>query len=348
MKHCYTCILRLLAFLAIFSISLTVVQAQDTVTDNDGNEYTTVTIGDRVWMTENLRVTTFNNGDTIRVVRNDSIWAADVRDQMQPAYAFFRNDSSTIEPFGNLYSYYVITDERGIAPEGWRVPTEEDWKSLETAAGMPEGDLDRNGWAGAEQNIAGKLQATDEFAWDQSGGANFTNELGFNWVGGSIRYAFGGFEALASLERFSSIWSADEDPANTDNVWRRLARYDRSDIRRHPVPKATAMSIRLVKDAVTTDVEQEDVLPERFNLKQNYPNPFNPVTTINYTIAQAGQVRLAVYDMMGRQVSILVDGAKASGSYQVQFNAADLPSGVYIYRLTADNLSMTKRMTLLK
>jgi Secretion system C-terminal sorting domain len=85
-----------------------------------------------------------------------------------------------------------------------------------------------------------------------------------------------------------------------------------------------------------------------FNLEQNYPNPFNPSTKINYTIPQQSFVSLKVYDILGNEVATLMNGDKSAGTYQVNFNAADLPSGIYFYRLTAGNYTSVKKMTLLK
>ncbi|MBO6536746.1 MAG: T9SS type A sorting domain-containing protein [Balneolaceae bacterium] len=322
--------------------------AQETYTDADGNVYQTVTIGDRVWLTQNLKVKTFNNGDPIPFIKTDSAWAADSRDSSQPGYAIFRNDSTLIDTFGYLYNHFVITDSRGITADGWRVPTEDDWKALETFAGMPEADLDRNGWAGAAENVAGKLQSTSETHWDVNENATLTNETGFNWTGGSNRYAYGAFEGPASILRLSTIWSADEDESNSSNAWRRLVRFDRSDVRRHPVPKGTGMSIRLVKDANATSNEAEFDQPKEIKLDQNYPNPFNPSTNISFNLPQASDVTLTVYNMLGKKVAVLVNGQKSAGAHSVTFDASGLSSGVYMYRLQTNSVTITKMMTLLK
>lgn len=85
-----------------------------------------------------------------------------------------------------------------------------------------------------------------------------------------------------------------------------------------------------------------------FKLSQNYPNPFNPATTIAYSIKSAGLVTLKVYDMLGTDVASLVNERQEAGSYSVEFNAADLPSGMYVYRLTSGNFVETKKLILLK
>jgi hypothetical protein len=88
--------------------------------------------------------------------------------------------------------------------------------------------------------------------------------------------------------------------------------------------------------------------PRTFDLAQNYPNPFNPTTTITYSVPQAGKVKLAVYNLLGQEVAVLVNGVVSEGSHQVEFNAKSLPSGAYFYKLQGDNSVSIKKMLLLK
>jgi len=86
-----------------------------------------------------------------------------------------------------------------------------------------------------------------------------------------------------------------------------------------------------------------------FSLYQNYPNPFNPATTIGYSLEKTGKVELKIYDVLGREVSVLVDLEQQPGSYQVRYNGASIPSGVYYYRLLIENkFSETRKMILLR
>ena len=89
-------------------------------------------------------------------------------------------------------------------------------------------------------------------------------------------------------------------------------------------------------------------LPTQARLEANYPNPFNPTTTIEYSINTVDYVSLKVFDMTGRLVATLVDGVQQPSNYQVTFEANDLASGVYMYRLQAANTTITKKMILLK
>jgi hypothetical protein len=98
---------------------------------------------------------------------------------------------------------------------------------------------------------------------------------------------------------------------------------------------------------VTADVAQTGV-PLRLELAQNYPNPFNPSTTLTFALPTAGNARLVVYDMLGRQVAVLLNETLGAGEHRVAFNAAGLASGTYTYRLSAGDQILTKRMLLVR
>jgi len=100
---------------------------------------------------------------------------------------------------------------------------------------------------------------------------------------------------------------------------------------------------------VTTAVEEiSNAKPSEFQLNQNYPNPFNPTTTIAFTLPQAGNVTLKVYNSLGQEVATLMDGFKAAQSYQVNFDASSLTSGIYYYSLQTENMNQTRKMLLIK
>lgn len=95
-------------------------------------------------------------------------------------------------------------------------------------------------------------------------------------------------------------------------------------------------------------VQDENALIEDYNLYQNYPNPFNPTTTISFSTPRAGLVSLKVFDILGKEVATLVNERKIAGSYSVDFDASDLPSGIYVYKLTSGKFSDAKKLILLK
>jgi hypothetical protein len=98
-------------------------------------------------------------------------------------------------------------------------------------------------------------------------------------------------------------------------------------------------------DAATLDAS----VPTEVALGANYPNPFNPSTQINFSVTQSGPVRLAVYNLLGQRVRLLVDSANLSaGMHQATFEASDLASGTYLYRLETPQQTLSRRMVLMK
>lgn len=103
-----------------------------------------------------------------------------------------------------------------------------------------------------------------------------------------------------------------------------------------------------IGNSVTTAIDDPGNAPMQYSLRQNYPNPFNPATTIGFTIADQAFIKLAVYDLLGRKIATLVNEEKSAGEYTIEFDAANLSSGIYFYRLEADNFKETRRMILMQ
>ena len=99
---------------------------------------------------------------------------------------------------------------------------------------------------------------------------------------------------------------------------------------------------------IPTGIDGETLIPQKFALHQNYPNPFNPVTTIQYALKQKEDVQLILYDILGKKVTTLVDKSQNAGWYSVEFDATNLASGVYIYRLQAGDFVRARKMIVVK
>ena len=103
------------------------------------------------------------------------------------------------------------------------------------------------------------------------------------------------------------------------------------------------------QNSVETGLQENLGIPTQVELNQNYPNPFNPTSIIRYGVPEISNVRLEVFDVLGRKVMTLVNNeTKQPGRYNIQFDAGRLASGIYIYRLAVGNKVLTKQMTLIK
>jgi len=146
-----------------------------TVKDIDGNVYQTVKIGQQWWMAENLKVTHYRNGDAIPNVTDNKIWSS----LNTGACCCLNNNENNIAIYGLLYNGYSVLDNRNIAPEGWHVPTYEEFKELIE-------------YLGGEEEASGKLMETGTEHWNEPNTCA-TNESGFTMLPGSYRSATGAF-----------------------------------------------------------------------------------------------------------------------------------------------------------
>ena len=98
-----------------------------------------------------------------------------------------------------------------------------------------------------------------------------------------------------------------------------------------------------------TGIQQKStIVPKEYVLEQNYPNPFNPATSIKFSIPKEGYVEMKLFDVTGREVAVLVSDPYKAGTYEIDFDASKLSSGVYFYRITAGEFTDTKKMILVK
>jgi hypothetical protein len=111
------------------------------------------------------------------------------------------------------------------------------------------------------------------------------------------------------------------------------------------VPGLVALAMR--SDVATAVIEAEAPISLTWQLEQNYPNPFNPSTTIRYGLPHKSSVQLTVFNTLGQQVALLVQGEQEAGYHDVRFDGAGLSSGVYFYRLTAGSFVQTQKMVLI-
>ncbi|WP_372776062.1 FISUMP domain-containing protein [Mangrovibacterium sp.] len=204
-----------------------------TVTDIDGNSYKTITIGNQVWMAENLKVTHFPDGTEIPLIENDSIWGALADNDDSPAFSYYNNLSTG--SYGALYTYAAAIK---AAPEGWHLPTDEEWKQLEMYIGMSQEDADSEGWRGIDEGLKLKSSA----GWSNMNG---TVNFGFSALPGGYRYSTNGAFYPATYHGY--WWTSTESDGS--NAYFRALSYNTSKINRDNLRgKSFGFSVRCVKD----------------------------------------------------------------------------------------------------
>jgi uncharacterized protein (TIGR02145 family) len=210
-----------------------------TVTDIDGNVYQTLVIGDQEWMVENLKVTHYRNGDPIPNVTDNDEWA----NANNGAYCVYANNESNVDTYGYLYNWYAVDDERGLAPEGWHVPTDDEIKQLEMYLGMSQSEADDIDYRGTNQ---GSQLAGNAALWSDGGLENDPEfgSSGFDFLPGGYRsIGSGSFDTLGN---YGNFWSAIE--YSPDNAWLRMLNYNNTQVGRNYGGKHFGFSVRCVRD----------------------------------------------------------------------------------------------------
>ncbi len=161
---------KALLFLVIFSICISC--KKDNSTDPDNNNYGTVTIGTQVWMTRNLDVDHYRNGDPIPEVKSASLW----KSLTTGAWCYFKNDKDSGVTYGKLYNWYAVNDPRGLAPVGWHIPSDAEWSTL-------------SAYLGGDSIAGGKLKESGTSHWNiPNTGA--TNVSGFSALPGGWLFSY--------------------------------------------------------------------------------------------------------------------------------------------------------------
>jgi uncharacterized protein (TIGR02145 family) len=196
-----------------------------TVTDIDGNIYNYVTIGTQTWMSENLKVTKYNNGDLIGTTSSTSI-PNDVSSKYQWAYKEIEDSVAT---YGRLYTWYAATDARGVCPTGWHLPSDAEWTTL-------------TDYLGGESVAGGKLKKAGTTHWN-SPNEGATNETGFTALPSGYRDYNGSFYDILF---YGNWWSSTE--SGTSSAWYRDMGCSYSNVSRYLGSKKYGFSVRCLRD----------------------------------------------------------------------------------------------------
>jgi uncharacterized protein (TIGR02145 family) len=195
------------------------------VTDIDGNTYNTIVIGNQEWMAENLRTTTYANGDPIPNVTDGTQWQG----LTTGAWAHYNNDNQYENPYGKLYNFYTVDDPRNVCPTGWHVPTDAEYTLL-------------TDYLGGAPVAGGKMKSTGTQYWS-SPNTDATNESGFSGLPGGFR---NGSVSFSSIGDYGTWWSTTE--GDTSSVWTRGLIYYNGNVNRTNESKETGVSIRCLRD----------------------------------------------------------------------------------------------------
>lgn len=199
-----------------------------TTTNQDNTEKDTtnkITIGKQVWMVENLNVDTFRNGEPIPEAKTKDEWKK-AGDEKKPAWSYYNDNPDNGRSYGKLYNWYAVNDPRGIAPEGWRIPSDKDWSTLTDFLGG--------------ESVAGKKMKSGDL-WTESEGG--TNESGLLGLPGGCRNSFATFDQIGD---YAYWWSSTE---NGSNAWYRFLEPDNDYVGRSGFGnKENGFSVRCVRD----------------------------------------------------------------------------------------------------
>lgn len=207
----------------------------DDAIDIDSNTYKTVKIGNQVWMSENLNVSRYRNGDPVPQVQDVEKWAK----LTTGAWCYYDNDTGNGRVYGKLYNWYALNDPRGLVPEGWHIPKDKEWQELERFLGMSSDDAEKTGWRGS---IGGELKETGSAYWKEPN-AGATNKTGFTARAGGYRNGDGEFDDVGD---YASFWSSSA--SDDANAWGRYLYYVGTVVYRDVNYKRLGMSVRCVRD----------------------------------------------------------------------------------------------------
>ena len=189
------------------------------------NPLTDIKIGDQTWDAANLQLTHFKNGDFILHAITPAEWEkAGV--EKKPAWCYYQNDSTNNSKYGKLYNWYAVNEKRGLAPSGWHVSSDTEWRKLIN-------------YIGGEAFAGSKIKCKK--GWNDKG--NGTNITGFTALPGGYRFKTGGFNAEGY---FGSWWTSTENLTNS--AWFYSLRYDDDGIYRNNYGKEDGYAVRCIKN----------------------------------------------------------------------------------------------------
>jgi len=204
---------------------------KSTLKDIDGNKYKTIQIGTQIWMAENLKTTRYKDGTPITEVKKYGAW----KSLSTPAYCWYNNDSTNKDPYGALYNWYAVNTNK-LCPEGWHVPSDEEWKTLQV-------------YLGNDGNTGLALKEAGNSHW-RIPNTDATNSSGFTALPGGYRDYQGPFNLLRAdgfwWTSSESNWYSGGGPPSM--AFYRNLRYNDKDLFRSASPKTFGFCVRCIMD----------------------------------------------------------------------------------------------------
>ena len=206
-------------------------------------------------------------------------------------------------------------------------------------------------FAGKAINVEDNPSGNDSRQRLEGGEIVFNNDIWFNFGAANVFADLVASQPGGDSSFVSTYLSASGNGNTIEDP--QLASISRSrDASLDPRPAASGPAYQNLTSYIVLGVEEnvysDGVIPNKYELSQNYPNPFNPATKINFSLPQGSDIKLTVYNMLGQQIEVLANGFRNAGTYELTWDASNLASGVYIYRLETGSTVISKKMMLLK
>jgi len=286
------------------------------VTDVDGNIYNTITIGDQIWMKENLRVTHYNNLDPIETTVPGT---KDITGETNPKYQWaYDSDEGYVDTFGRLYTWFVATDSRGVCPEGMHVPRDDEATALTTYLA-----IHGHGYNGDSTKIAKSLASTLHWDYDTMPGAvghqpELNNSSGFSAQPAGLRNSV--FSYFNSIGFNAGWWCSTEYSTGRAYYRYLLKRY--SYVTRSDAPKISGYPIRCLKYVSSGNSEIKSTPDIHI-----YPNPAYDQFFVKMNTQE--NVILKLYSISGE---LILENELSSPLNEIHIRS--IPPGVYVVQLT--------------
>ncbi|MFH1196790.1 MAG: FISUMP domain-containing protein [bacterium] len=303
----------------LYSQNGSMIETDSTIIDYDGNVYHTISLGDQVWLKENLSSVHYSDGTPI------------------PGVLAYNNSDSLANIYGMLYTWDAAMNNsttpgvQGVCPCGWHVPTDAEWKATEN-------------FLGGASVAGGAMKDAGAVFW-QTPNTGATNSSGLTILPAGEYDGHSSPKKFQLLDQYAVFWTSTQI-SNTKAREKYLS-FDNAAVKTFDWFKDLNYSIRCVKNSPTNVEEFGDII-DGYRLNQNFPNPFNPATVITYQLAVFSAVQIKVFDLLGQEVVTLVNDWQNPGLYSIEFDGSNLGSGIYIYRLISNNFTASRKMLLLK